>query len=134
MGADDDELERLRAERRALIGSYGNRGQRHPMGRMIGGLNPAAMRLHVLRGEISRREGAKRATKPPKPTLRPIPGVRLKGSYGLKYNVSLGGREGKIGNDNFGKWYVVVGQDVVADGLHSPAKARDAFAKFIREA
>ncbi len=54
--SDRERLERLRAERAALIATYGPKGQKHPMTRQIGGLNPAASRLFVLRGEIARLE------------------------------------------------------------------------------
>lgn len=46
-------LARLKTERAELLALYGDKGQRHPMARMIGGLNPAAQRLYVVRGQIA---------------------------------------------------------------------------------
>jgi hypothetical protein len=42
---DVKRLKELRAERTELIRQYGDKGQRHPQGWLIGGLNPAAQRL-----------------------------------------------------------------------------------------
>jgi polyhydroxyalkanoate synthesis regulator phasin len=50
------ELKTLRARRKEMIATYGNKGQKHPMHERLGGLNPAAVELLALRGQIARLE------------------------------------------------------------------------------
>lgn len=123
-----DELRALRAERAQLIREYGSRGQYHPSARMIGGLNPAAQRLHLLRQKIARIEQERRA---PRAELEEISGTR--GRYGLKYKIFYQGREGRLGTDNFGKWYVVANNEIIADNVDTLAKARATFERYVRE-
>lgn len=112
MRYSDEDLRRLKARRRELVREYGDKGQRHPMGRMIGGLNPAAQELHRLRGQINEAEHERRG---PAPRLTEIPGT--KSHYGLKFDIDWQGRHGKLGTDNFGRWYVVVGEGREAQAL-----------------
>jgi hypothetical protein len=46
-------LKPLKEERKNLIATWGTKGQKHYMGRMIGGLNPAAQRLGYVRHQIA---------------------------------------------------------------------------------
>jgi len=98
------------------------------MGRMIGGLNPAAQELHVLRGKIAEAESERRG---PSPVLTPRPGS--KGGYGLKFDIEYQGRRGKLGTDNFGRWYVIIGEgseaNVVASDFKAKSEAAKAFAR-----
>lgn len=128
MRYSDEELRRMKARRRELVAEYGDKGQHHPMGRMIGGLNPAAQELHVLRGKIAEAEGARRG---PQPVMTPLPGS--KGRYGLKFDIEYQGRRGKLGTDNFGRWYIVIGEGseagMIASDLKTKGEAAKAFAR-----
>jgi len=133
--ADKRRLAELKAERKQLIADYGNLGQKHPTGRLIGGLNPAAMRLHSVRGEIFRLESKTRPKKE-RPIVEPLPGSRKRD--GLKLSFSYKGVKAKLGTDNFGGWYAVVediNDKIVGNfiDLHerTPSKARDALVKII---
>lgn len=61
------ELSRLKQRRKELIEQYGDEGQKHPQGRMIGGLNPAAMELRNVRGRILELESKGRSAAPQPP-------------------------------------------------------------------
>lgn len=128
MRYSDEELRRMKARRRELVATYGDKGQHHPMGRMIGGLNPAAQELYVLRGRIVQAEGERRG---PSPVLTLISGS--KGRHGLKFDIDYQGRRGKLGTDNFGRWYVVVGEgsdaDVIASDLRTKGEATKVFVR-----
>ena len=128
MRYSDEELRRMKTRRRELVSEYGGKGQHHPMGRMIGGLNPAAQELHGLRGKIAEAESERRK---PSPVLTPRPGS--KGGYGLKFDIEYQGRRGKLGTDNFGHWYVIIGEgseaNVVASGFKTKGEAAKAFAR-----
>lgn len=128
MRYSDEELRRMKARRRELVAEYGDKGQHHPMGRMIGGLNPAAQELYVLRGKIIEAESERRG---PSPVLTPLPGS--KGGYGLKFDVEYQGRRGKLGTDNFGRWYIIIGEgsaaNVIASDLKTKGEAAKAFAR-----
>jgi hypothetical protein len=128
MRYSDEELRRMKASRRELVTEYGNKGQHHPMGRMIGGLNPAAQELHVLRGKIAEAESERRG---PSPVLTPRPGS--KGGYGLKFDIEHQGHRGKLGTDNFGRWYVIIGEGSEANVIASDFKTKSEAAKaFVR--
>jgi hypothetical protein len=122
-------LKRLKKERKDLIAQYGNQGQKHPLGRMIGGLNPAAVKLQSIRGQIAELERLIRGTKPEKPVMTPIVGTNAKREMGLLYNVKFGDRTGKIGKSNLGKWYAVENGEIVTQDYRTAAEARDAWAK-----
>lgn len=122
------ELSDLRKERKQLIEQYGDKGQRHPSNIMIGGLNPAAMRLYNVRNQIALLESRlseAQGKSPPK--VQEIAGTKNK--YGLKYDIVHGLRSGKLGTDNFGKWYVVENGEIIADNLPKLADAKSAFVK-----
>jgi len=133
MRYSDEELRRMKARRRELVAEYGDKGQHHPMGRMIGGLNPAAQELYALRGKIAGAESERRA---PTPVLTPRPGS--KGGYGLKFDIEYQGRRGKLGTDNFGRWYVIVGEgseaNMIASDLKTKSEAAKAFARLSKGA
>lgn len=128
MRYSDEDLRRMKTRRRELVAEYGDKGQHHPMGRMIGGLNPAAQELHVLRGKIAEAESERRA---PSSVLTPLPGS--KSGYGLKFDIEYQGRRGKLGTDNFGRWYIIAGEgsqaDVVASDFKTKGEAAKAFAR-----
>jgi hypothetical protein len=128
------ELSDLKRERKTLIEMYGNRGQKHSSASMIGGINPAAQRLRIVRGEIARIE---RRDRPERPVVvsKTGHGRYHSARYGLSHEVAYRGRRGDLGTDNFGKWYVIAGDDraVVAEGLRTLAKARDAFGRWVDE-
>jgi hypothetical protein len=128
MRYSDEELRRMKARRRELVTEYGDKGQHHPMGRMIGGLNPAAQELYVLRGKIAEAESERRG---PSPVLTPRPGS--KGGYGLKFDIEHQGHRGKLGTDNFGRWYVILGEgseaNVIASDFKTKSEAAKAFAR-----
>jgi len=128
MRYSDEELRRMKARRRELVTEYGDKGQHHPMGRMIGGLNPAAQELYALRGKITEAENERRG---PSPVLTPRPGS--KGGYGLKFDIEYQGHHGKLGTDNFGRWYIIIGEgseaNVVASDFKTKNEAAKAFAK-----
>ncbi len=129
--ADDikTELQALRAERKQLLEEYGNRGQLHHMNSMIGGLNPAAQRLYVVRNKIARLEAQ---IAKPKATLSP------KGSGrgwdkrpGLLYDVSFNGRSGMIGRTQGGGnlFYIVENGKFVSGDHRTLGAAVKAFEK-----
>lgn len=124
MRYSDEDLRRMKARRRELVADWGDKGQRHPMARAIGGLNPAAQELHRLRGQIAEAERERRG---PAPRLTEIPG--RKRSYGLKFDIEYVGRRGKLGTDNFGRWYVVVGEGPEATFAAGDFKTRGEAAK-----
>lgn len=122
------EVARLRKERKEIIDQFGDRGQLHPMNVAIGGLNPAAQRLYIVRSEIAVLEGKIRDMQGKTlPVLQEIPGT--KNRYGLKYDIFHGFRVGKLGTDNFGKWYVVEDGKLIAENLTSIAEAKKAFVR-----
>jgi hypothetical protein len=123
------ELAGLKSERKMLLEQYGNRGQKHHMASMIGGLNPAAQRLNIIRHEIARIE---KQLRPERPTVtRKLRAGSVR--YGLSHDISYRGYRGAAGTDNFGKWYVVAGDEheIIADNLPTVTKARDAFARWV---
>lgn len=128
MRYSDEDLRRMKARRRELVAEYGDKGQHHPLGRMIGGLNPAAQELYRLRGQIAEAESERRG---PRPVLTEIPGSKR--GYGLKFNIEYQGRRGKLGTDNFGRWYVVASEgsaaNVIATSLKTRGEAAKAFVK-----
>jgi hypothetical protein len=123
-----EELKALRAERKRIIEKFGHQGQYHPMGRMIGGLNPAAMRLHSVRGRIAEIEAAHAS---PKATLTP------KGSGrgwdkrgGLLYDITFGIRTGMIGRSQGApphEFYIVEGGNFKSGGYKTLGLATKAF-------
>lgn len=125
-------LRRLKEERKDLIAKYGNQGEKHPLGRMIGGLNPAAVKLQSIRGQIAQLERLIGGTKPEKPVMTPISGTNAKREMGLLYNVKFGERTGKIGKSNLGKWYAVENGEIVTQDYRTAAEARDAWAKLAK--
>jgi hypothetical protein len=56
-----------------------------------------------------------------------------KGGYGLKFDIEYRGRRGKLGTDNFGRWYIIAGEgseaDVIASNFKTKSEAAKAFAK-----
>jgi len=124
MQYSDEELRHMKARRRELVEKYGDKGQHHPMGRLIGGLNPAAQELYLLRGKIAKAESERRG---PSPVLTPRPGSGS--GYGLKFDIEYQGRRGKLGTDNFGRWYVVVGEGSDADVIGRDFKTKGEAAK-----
>jgi hypothetical protein len=122
-------LKRLKEERKDLISQYGNQGEKHPLGRMIGGLNPAAVKLQSIRGQIAQLERLIGETKPEKPVMTPISGTNARREMGLLYDVKFGERTGKIGKSNLGKWYAVENGEIVTQDFRTAAEARDAWAK-----
>lgn len=128
MRYSDEDLRRMKVRRRELVAEYGDKGQHHPMGRMIGGLNPAAQELHVLRGKIAEAEHERRG---PAPILTELPGSRR--GYGLKFAIEYQGRRGKLGTDNFGRWYIIVGEgseaNIAASDFKTKSEAAKAFAR-----
>ena len=128
-----DNLAELRRRRSALIKEYGNRGQKHPMGRMIGGLNPAAQELHRLRGQIAALEAERAPARAEVRLLSRFHSEReANRAMGLIYSISFLGEEGKLGKDNFGKWYVIADDDIQAENLATLAKARVAFERYVK--
>lgn len=125
---DQQELAQLRAERKALIGAYGTRGEKHPMGRDIGGLNPAAQRLHRVRGLI---EDIERKYRAPAPTLTPLgSGYKWDQRGGLLYDIEYGGRRGKIGRTQGSPphdFYLVENGQWVSGGYKTVGQAAKAF-------
>jgi hypothetical protein len=120
------ELTALRAERKTLIAEYGDKGQRHPMGRMIGGLNPAAQRLHMVRGHIAAKTPKReRAILAPKGSQR---GWERRG--GLLYDIHFQGRKGMIGRTQGAPpndYYVIVNGEITSQGHRTKGDAAKAF-------
>lgn len=125
--ADKHRLADLKAERKRLIAQYGSKGEKHPSGRLIGGLNPAAMRLHGIRQEIAFLEKDRSGKETPK--IRPLPGSSK--GYGLKSHFSYKGFEAMLGTDNFGVWYAVHDGNVIMLDEHTPSKAVKRLVKFV---
>jgi hypothetical protein len=96
---------------------------------MIGGLNPAAVKLQSIRGQIAQLERLIGETKPEKPVMTPISGTNARREMGLLYDVKFGERTGKIGKSNLGKWYAVENGEIVTQDFRTAAEARDAWAK-----
>lgn len=129
------ELALLKAERKRLIADWGERGQLHPMSVQIGGLNPGAQALHGVRQRIAAIETVLRK-KSAKQKAVITPMMQLPGHYGLSHVIEYQGLRAQAGTSNFGDYYVVFAEeggirDIVAQGLKTPAKARDAFVKWV---
>jgi hypothetical protein len=114
------ELRALRAERGTIIKEYGDMAQYHPMHAAIGGLNPAAQRLHYVRRSIAALEHQLR---PPKAVLTPkfmLSPQDLRTKGGLLYDVSYSGRTAMIGRSQgaLPHFFYLVENGVVLPGEH----------------
>jgi transposase len=58
------ELKALKARRKELVDKYGERGQRHNYGSVMGGLNPASLELDKVRSKIKKLEAEIKKEKP----------------------------------------------------------------------
>lgn len=109
------ELKVLRAERKSLVDEFGDRGQKHYMNVAIGGLNPAAQRLHTVRLRIATLE---KMLKGPEAQVIPKSEAAAKGKgTGLLYDITFGIRRGMIGRTvgGGGRLYIVENGDVWLD-------------------
>ena len=122
-------LKFLKEERKELIELYGNKGQKHPSARMIGGLNPAALKLYVVRNEIAVLEKELR----PKKSGNQIINIVPKGNYkittrnlpqGLLFDVYTDKFIAKIGKDNIGKFYIVKDNKFVDGNFKTISEAK----------
>ena len=132
MRTDDEilreELKKLRAERKEIIEAYGNMAQYHPMHKDIGGLNPAAQRLHVVRGLIAKIE---RTFKGPSAVLTDKYGKNGRGG-GLLYDGTFGGRSAMIGRSQGSPphyFYVVEDGKIISENHKTLGAAVKSFEK-----